>query len=345
MKLSEITLSITLPLLSMLGIGCSETHEKTITPITVHVQAVKPLDGSRTFAYSGTIEAFDALPLSFSVNGTVHQVLVSEGEYVRKDQLLALLNDVTMRNAFDAAQATLVQAEDAYARLRPMYENGTITEIRFVEAESDLTRARAAAAIARKNLDDCQLLSPVDGYVGTRTIEPGMGIAPGVPAIHILNIDSVYARISIPEDEIAQIAHGEPASVTVAALGSEERRGVINKIGVLADQMAHTYSVKITLPNRDHAVKPGMICEVIILLSDDLTSIAVPGQAVQIDETGRHYVFCINPDSTTVDRKFIETGRLLADGIEVVSGLTAGEQVVVSGQHKLVHGAQVEILP
>lgn len=329
--------------LLVLPIACSQKIAVTAPPIRVQVERATRSTGVESFTYSGTIEAFETKPLSFAVAGTVARVLVYEGDYVRKGQLLAELNDATMRNALEMAEAGLQRAEDAYNRLKPMHDKGSLPEIKFVEAETGLQQAKASAAIARKNHSDCKLYSPVDGFVGARTIEPGMNVVPGVNALSILNIDSVYARIAVSEREIARTVKGHIASVKVGALGGTTTTGVIHELGVQADPIAHTYKVKILLPNRDHALKPGMICDAGIPIEGSTNGVVLSSEAIRVDEKGRTFVFALDEAGRRATRRYIEGVQLLNDAVAVRAGLSEGQLVVVAGQQKLVDGCLVEI--
>jgi membrane fusion protein, multidrug efflux system len=330
--------------LSLIGaLACSEPMERDNAPIAIKTQRVGLIEGSQGFSYSGTIEASESAPLSFNVAGTVADVKVSEGDFVRKGQLLASLNDVTLKNVYEMSQATLDKAEDAYKRLKPMYDKGNLAEIKFVEVETGLQQARAAAAIAKKNLDDCNLHASVDGFVGSRSIEPGMNVLPGITAIKLVNIEKVCARVSISESEISSIEKSQKAKIFVGALGRAEFEGVVEEIGVIADPIAHTYKIKINITNNENRIKPGMICEVYIPRPGPINAILVPNQAVQVDEKGRTFVFTVNETRNKAERKNVETGRLVNEGIEIISGLREGELVVVAGQQKLVNDSPVRI--
>ncbi|MGB5106690.1 MAG: efflux RND transporter periplasmic adaptor subunit [Candidatus Zixiibacteriota bacterium] len=327
-----------------LGVGCSGQPELSDSPIRVQVQAAARFNGNESFSYSGAIEASESTPLSFAVTGTTAKVLVSEGDFVLRGQLLAELNDATMKSALQMAQASLDRAEDAYKRLKPMHDNGSLPEIKFVEAETGLQQARAAAAIAQKNLNDCKLYAPVEGFVGSRSIEPGMNVVPGVTAINLLNIDSVSARVSVSEKEIAQIVKDRICSVSVGALRGKTVKGVIDEIGIMADPIAHTYKIKILLPNANHAMKPGMICDARIPIEDAMSGIVVPNQAVRVDEHGRTFVYVVDIVHSKAIRRYVESGRLISSGIEIQDGLRDGQLVVIAGQQKLVDGCLVEIV-
>ncbi len=325
--------------------ACSNNEdEKSFNNPTVNVgvEQVKNLDGSETFSYSGTIEESESIPLSFSTIGSVARVLVSEGDFVKKGQLLAELNDETFKNAYEMSAATLKQAEDAYKRLQPMYKNGNIPEIKFVEVETGLQQAKAAAAISQKNLNDCKLYSPVNGVVGKRSIEPGMSAMPNVTSINIVKIEKVFARVSVSENEIASVEKGSKAKIKIGALNYAEFTGTVEEVGVLADPISHSYKIKIGIANSNSQIKPGMICSAVLEQQNNSNGVYVSGKAVLVDEHGKNFVYITNQNKAS--KKYVKTGRLLKNGIEIIEGLNPGDKVVVEGSHKLVDGSIINIV-
>jgi RND family efflux transporter MFP subunit len=308
------------------------------------VQKVGLAGEAQEFAYSGTITESETMPLSFPVAGSVARVLVDEGDKVMTGMLLAEIDDTSYRNAYDMAKSAEKQAEDAFNRLSRMYKNGNLPEVKYVEVESGLQRARSAAANAKKNLDDCRLYARTDGFVGKRAIEPGMIAMPNLASITVVRIDKVYARIPVPENDIALVRKGDPAKVRIGALGTGEFPGTIEDIGVVADPMARTYKIRIAVANPDRAIKPGMVCTAVLHSAGRSRGLVVPNEAVMVDETGRNFVYGLDATGAKARLTYVKIGALLAGGIEITEGLSANDMVVVSGQHKLADGAPVLVV-
>jgi membrane fusion protein, multidrug efflux system len=344
MKIRKFFASFLSIILIIVYQGCSEESKNTLKdmPVKVEVEQVGLTNENQIFKYSGTIEESESTPLSFSSIGTVAKVFVSEGDYVKKGQLLATLNEETYKNAYEISSAKLKQAEDAYKRLEPMYKNGNLPEIKFVEIETGLQQAKAAAAISQKNLDDCKLYSPVNGIVGKRSIEPGMSAMPNLASITIVKIEKVFARVPVSENEISFIKKNDKAKIIIAALNNSEFTGTIEEIGVMADPLAHTYKIKVGVANGNHQIKPGMICNVSLNKSEETTGFFVLGKAVLVNEQGRTFVYAVNGNKAV--RKYVKTGKLLNNGVEVIEGLETGERVVITGQQKLVDNSLVHIV-
>jgi len=310
--------------------------------VRVVVQKVAPAETGREFAYSGTISESESIPQSFSVTGTVTRVLVNEGDTVAKGQLLAELDDTSYRQTYEMVQASERQAEDAFNRLFRMYKNGNLPEVKYVEVETGLAKARAAAAVARKNVADCRLVASASGYVGKRSLDPGMVALPNLSSITIVTIDRVFARVAVPENDIVLVRKGGRASVKVGALGAREFEGTVEDVGVVADPLAHAYKVRIGVPNPDRAVKPGMFCTAVMKGLERSAGLVIPNEAVLVDETGRTFVYCLDPAGTRASVRYVKLGELLQNGIRVAEGLREGETIVVSGQQKLVDGSAVQ---
>lgn len=345
MKMNKILISILFVSAGYFFHGCTNKSENlNIRTIEVETGQVKQIEGSEVFTYSGTIEESESIPLSFSIVGSVAKVLVSEGDFVKRGQLLAVVNDETYKNAYEMSLALQKQAEDAYKRLLPMYKNGNLPEIKLVEVETGLQQAKSATLIAKKNVDDCKLYSPVDGIVGKRSIEPGMSAIPNYTSITLVKIEKVFARVPVSESEISSIKNGDKAKIKIGALNNSEFTGTVEEIGVMADPIAHTYKIKIGIVNEKRQIKPGMICNVTLSKNktNEAAGLFVPSRAVLVDEQGRNFVYAVNQNKAV--RKYVKTGKLLKNGVEITGGLNEGEQIVVAGQQKLVDNSSIRIV-
>jgi RND family efflux transporter MFP subunit len=316
--------------------------EKQERIIPVKVMKVSASASGGSLSYVGTVEESVAVALSFSGMGTVEQVLASEGQRVRKGQLLASLNTTTAQNAYDAAQSQLAQAQDAYDRLSKVHENGSLPEVKFVEIETGLQQAKSMVAISRKSLDDCRLYAPRDGVIASRSIETGESVMPGVAAFKLVGVDNVKVKISVSESEIGSISAGQEATITVPALDNAVFSGNVETKGVAANALSHTYEVKIGIANPQKTLLPGMVCKVETRhATSPQSEIVVPNRAIMISADNRHYVWIAEND--VAKRKFIDIGDLTNDGIVVSEGLSAGDKVIVEGMSKVSEDTRILI--
>jgi len=291
-------------------------------------------------SYVGTVEETTAVSLSFSGMGTVERVLAKEGERVKKGRLLAVLNSGTAQNSYDVAKSTLHQAQDAYDRLKPLHEKGSVTDIKWVEVETGLEKAQAMEAIAKKSLEDCSLYAPVNGVIAKRSVEEGVNVMPGLSVFKLVLIDDIYINVSVPENEIGNIKTGQPATITVSALGNREYKGIVENKGIEANPVSHTYAIKIRTGNPQSELMPGMVCKVSLQNAED-RKVIIPNKSVQISPDNKRFVWLA--EGNTATRRFITVGSLSDYGVIVENGLSAGEWLIVEGNNKISEGMKISI--
>ena len=341
-KINSILCLITMTVIILTG--CTGKTETVKTEKVIPVKAIT-VSGSETMAernYVGTVEESFAISLSFSLPGTVEKVAVSEGQRVSKGQLLAALNSGTVQNAYDVANSTLKQAQDAYNRLSELHKKGSATDIQFVEVETGLQQAKSMEAIALNNLEDTKLYAPFSGIIAKRSIEEGANMMPGVAAFKLVSIDEIDIKAPIPENEIGNISVGQSATVTIPAVNNAVYTGRVDKKGVEANAISHTYDIRIRIKNPQLSLMPGMVGKVSLQSETDSEQIVVPNRVVQITHDGKHFVWLA--DGSTAKRRFVTVGSLANNGVVIADGLKAGDRVIVDGYNKVSEGMQISII-
>lgn len=323
--------------------ACSSKVEKS-APETVRVEAiaVSSTDLNESRAYSGTIEESAGTTLSFAVPGTVQRIYVSAGDKVAKGQLIATLDDTSLRNAYEISLAALAQAQDAYDRMKKLYDSNSLPEMQWVEVQNTLRSAQSAAAIAKRNLDDTSLRSPISGYVSEKFADAGSTVAPTLPIIKVVDIHPVKARISVPESEIANMALGQEATVTIGSMSGSQFVGKITDKGVSANPISRSYDVKITLDNSDDALLPGMLCDVRLISEAAAPAIVLPNSAVLLDADNQNFVWLAQDG--VARKRTVGISRMVDSGIVIASGLEDGDSVIVNGQQKVSENSKVAII-
>lgn len=242
-------------------------------------------------------------------------------------------------NDFKTVEAGYQAATQRYEMAR----QGTRGE----EKQAAGAQMRAAAAQvreARKRLSDCQLRAPIAGVVGMRRIDVGDTVAAGVPVIAVLDLNPVNARVGIPETEIGKVRLGERATIAIPALGGRAFDGKVDTVGVAADPVSRTYTVKIAVPNPQQSLKAGMIAEARIFSPEMVKVMTVPGNAIVRDPRGVTEVFVYEPTRQRVYARRVEVGAPFDTQVEVRGGLTGNELVVVAGQQNVREASLVKVV-
>jgi RND family efflux transporter MFP subunit len=309
--------------------------------VAVNVIPVQYSRREKQLSYSGTIEASQYIPLTFQTTGIVERIYVEEGDFVTKGQLLAEVEKGSFVSTYEGALAQYEQAVDAQTRLKSVYENGSLPEIKWVEINTKVSQAKSILELAEKNLANCELRAPTDGFIGKRTMEEGMSAVQLEAPIKMVKIETVYAKISVPENEISELKKGQSAQLSVSAIGDELFEGDIQRVGVVANQFSRTYDVMVEVQNPELKLKPGMVCDVSITLPATKAVLTIPIQAVSADSNQQTYVFVIDKNSGKAIKRRVRLGRILNNEHTVLSGLETGDLIVVNGQQKITDNAKV----
>lgn len=327
----------------LICVGCSDNAPKTQSnEIAVRVIHADSQSGMGTAQYVGLVNSSVQADLSFQVAGQVKSVYVTEGQTVSKGQLLAELECENLINSNKVAQASLLQAQDGYNRLKTLYENGSLPEVKFVEIQTQLEQAKSMANISAKNLKEAKLTAPFDGVISTKDIESGESVIPATKKFTLSKLKPFEIKVSIPENEISSVKIGDKCMVSVAAVKNESIAGRVVEKNVIANRLSHTYEVKIKFNEEPQLVMPGMVCSVNLYGSETKSAVTLPAKVIQMDADGNHFVWCI--ENGAAKRLKISVGRLMPSGIEILSGIDVTDQIISDGSHKVCEGTKVKVL-
>ncbi len=351
--LAPIRKLTTIALLAFLAVGCSKKQEAQTTAEAVKVKEITiGTDGATTsardaYGYSGTVEEENGSSLSFTTGGTILQLKVKVGDRVRKGQLIATVDPTQVKNTYEMAHATRMQAEDAYERMKQLHDKGSLTELKWVEAQSQLQQAIAAEGIAKKSLADCALHAPFDGVVSEKYAEVGQNAAPGMPIVKIVTTNVLNVKISVPESEMANVRVHQRARIAVQALGGKQYEGYVVEKGIVADPISRSYSVKIRVVGTSNALLPGMVSQVALDRTDAQKAgmaakadVVIPAHLVQLADDNSNFVW-VDEGGKAV-RRTIVCGEYQSNGVSIVSGLKTGDRLIVEGQQKVSTGTAIK---
>jgi membrane fusion protein (multidrug efflux system) len=242
-------------------------------------------------------------------------------------------------NDFKKIEAGYQAAQQRY----DMARQGTRVEDKAA-ATGQYHAASAQAHEARKRLEDTCLRAPISGFVGMRRIDVGDTVGAGIPVISVLDLNPVKVRVAIPESEIGKVQEGARATVTIPSLDQKQFEGKVETVGVAADPASRTYSTKISVPNPARLLRAGMVSEARVFSPAMTDAITVPGGAIVHDPQGVALVYVYSPERQRVYARRVDVGGPIGDEVEILSGLTGDEQVVVAGQQNVREGSPARIV-
>jgi RND family efflux transporter MFP subunit len=358
-SLSYVLKAVCLSLLGVSLTACTgEPHKKEASSnaVPVVVGRVQKTQERETISVSGTVTTPDSpTSASFLVSGKVIFVGPREGDYVKKGQRLASIDPTDFRLALAAAKAQSDQAqvgykraEDEHRRMKMLYDSNSLApndyqkfKASYDSAGQQYNQAAASERLSRKHLSDATLCAPVSGFISKRSIEPGDTASSGQSVFEIVQMDPVEVNVGVPETDVHLVRIGQKAEIAVPALPGKSFQGTVRVINVSADSSTRTYMTRITVPNPEHTLRIGMVAEATIRGDRIVPMTTLPGDAVIRDPQGATQVFVYYPDQKRVYAKRVDIGAAVDKDVEIKSGLSGNELIVVAGQTKLRNGIVV----
>ena len=352
--------------------GASYGCKKTVTELPViAIEPAQQEDVEIYGEYVGRVRAQQFVEVRARVEGYLEKMLFEEGTYVKKNQVLFIINPDQYRAKVDKARAQLKKdeaqaqkAERDLERIKPLYEQNAASRLDLDNAVAAYETAKAAVAMSRADLAQAELelgyttvRSPLSGHISERNVDLGTLVGPGAKSLlaTIVKSDTVLIDFSMTaldylKSKERNVALGQQdktrswqpyVTITLADNTVYLHKGMVDFAEPQVDPETGTFSVRAEMPNPERAILPGQFTKVKVLLDIREDATVVPQKSVII-EKGGSYIYIMRADST-VEKRFVELGPEFQNNIVVERGLNPGENVVVEGYHKLSPGIKVKV--
>ena len=343
--------------------GCSEKKQQAVASrVPVTVAEVQQKTVPVQVRVIGNVDAYTMVGVKPQITGEIVGVHFTEGQDVRKGQLLFTFDPRPFEADLLRAQANLAQdeakaknAEIEHQRYSKLMEAGVVAKEQAEQMQTNddamvatVKADRAQVEYARVQLIYTKIYSPIDGRTGNLMLHLGNVVKanPDNPMITINQVNPIYVTFAVPQQTLPEIkqhmAKGK-LKVTAVIQGEEDRpeEGTLTFIDNNVDLNTGTIKLKGTFTNTNRRLWPGQYVNVALTLNQQSNAIAVPTQAIMTGQQGP-FVFIVKRDLTAEARP-VKVERNVDNEAVIASGLSAGEKVVTDGQIRLVTGSKVEI--
>lgn len=349
--------------------GCGNTEDTAAAEeesyIAVEIETLKPRELYIENIITAKANADKDVYVVPLMAGKVEKINVSVGDRVQKDDVLFVMDkdDINKqvnqayaayeaaKAGYDVTAAQIQTARDSFEKIKKLYEEGAVPETQYDQAElaaSDKTleaaeksveQARVAYENAASVLENAEVKAPIAGVVSDVGIVEGEYASSANPPITIVDSESITIEFGVAGSMVNKIKKGDKVTVEIDDAGYKQEN-VINSVSSSADLMTNLYNVDIVLSN-DGTIKPGMFARVYIDTDRVENALAVKAEAVK-EREGKKYAFVANGDSAA--EKEVTTGLDTGTYIEIKSGLTEGEKVIVKGQDYVSNGGKIKVV-
>jgi RND family efflux transporter MFP subunit len=342
--------------LALILAGCEEPvveQAPIVRPVKVHTMG-KPDAASRR-EYPGSIRAFQHADMGFEVGGRITEFYVSEGDEVVQGEVLARLDARDYEASMNASKANLRKAQADLRRSKNIYKEdpGAISSETIDTHQRAVDVAKANLAVSQKALDDTKLRAPFSGRMARKLVEDFQNVTAKEPVLVLQDTSTLEIEINVPERDVARgptdrasenVTERTQPEVIVSALPHLKFPAWIKEFASAADPVTRTFSVKLNFKNPGNVnILPGMTARVQVTINPE-RAWTLPVDAALADDSGKAFVWKLDPESKAVSRTPVELGDLAGGRVRVTAGLEEGELVAISGVHQLRDGMVVRIL-
>ncbi len=314
--------------------------QRKVENIPVSIETVKKGTLSENVVASGTLEASEFLNLVSETQGKIIKIYKEKGDRVAAGDVIAKVDDEVIAANVLTAEANYSQFEKDVERLTRLSEENAVTKRDLEQASIGLKKAKADLITAKKALSNTSIKAPISGYINNDFITEGQLLGGGSPVCEIVNNNRLKLNIKVPENAVYKIRIGQTVVVNLSVFPDKKFTGKISAIGEKADAVLK-FNVEITLNNdmKSH-LKSGLYAEVELPVTNEERLIL---NKIAIIESMERPVVYVASNGKAVRRTLI-TGQSNNEQVEVLNGLSEGEQVIVSGQLNLKDGDDIKII-
>lgn len=316
-----------------------KTGQDRLPPFVVDVMTVKPQRIEETLSATGTLLANDAVVVQSERPGLVKEIQFKEGEAMKAGEVLVLMDDSELQPQLERAVARVRIAETLEKRQKDLLRSRSISEFEYEETVANVKIAQAEEAQIRAQLAKTRIVAPFDGVAGLRRVSVGSYLIPGSPICSFQDIAALKLDFSLPERYLAYLRLGQKVNFRVTGR-AESIEAEIAAIEPTIDVETRTMTVRARVLNEDNSLLPGLFTEVAVSLDEIPDALMIP--PIALIPGLKQQTVLVYRDGEIEERK-VTAGLRTPDAVQIVEGLSAGEEVLVSGVLQVREGMKVAV--
>ena len=321
-------------------------------PVTAMV--TKAQDWVPTIEAIGFIEPNQGVTLSTELAGTIDAITFESGKPVKAEQLLLSLDSTVERANLRASQAKLPAAKAKFERFQNLYKTSSISKEQLDEAEAAYRSLEADIESLKATIARPEVRAPFSGVVGLRNVFLGQYLQPGTDIVRLEDTSVMRLRFTVPQTDISKITLGQTIKINVDAYPQTQFDGHITAIEPAVNYQSGLIQVQADIPNNDGQLRSGMFARASIILPTVKDQIVIPQTAISFTLYGQNvYVLKEGEETDKEGNKVkvlrakqvvVKAGERRGNDVHVLSGIQAGDQIVLSGQVRLSNDTKVHVV-
>ena len=315
------------------AIGEIDTQQQFLLVSAVIIQ---PTVYTHFADFQGTLETEKNIVVYPEIPGLLKSIHVSEGQKVKKGQLMATLSDSGLVDQLEQMELQLKLAKTTYKRQNRLWEQKIGSEIQYLQAKTQFKSLEKSVAQMKDQVAKTKLVAPFDGIIDHIIADAGSNMGPGMtPVLRIINLDDMKVTASIPEAHLPNITMNTPVVMDIPVIG-KTLNAKITSVGNFINPNNRSFRIEINLQNEGQELKPNMTVQLRINDYQNPAALMVASKNILEDQTGAYYVYTLEAVTGKADtfktiKTFVTLGKSSNNYTEILSGIKAGDRLVEDG--------------
>ena len=320
-----------------------DSQDEIVILVPVEVAPLSIGNISSNYSTTAVLEAKEEAFVVPRASGIIEYIYVEEGDYVEKGQILAQIEPRRYHLNLDRAKADLVGLEKELAKINKVYDKKLVSDDTYDKLTAQYESAKATRSLAELDLKEATITAPISGFIAQRNAKVG-NLSESFQRermFHIVQQKELYGIVYLPEKELSKVHKEQQASLDLTAFDGEDIIAFVERISPVIDSKTGTFKVTLRVPNTDDLLKSGMFAQVKLNYDTKQDVVLLPRKALlAIDDSVNVFVV----KDGIASKKVVTVGYQEGEVVEILSGLSGTEKVVITGHQNLRDQAPVDIV-
>lgn len=317
---------------------------KEKAPLLITAQILEATDFNRMIDVQASVLSDNQVYVSSETGGRLLSVLVKEGQYVNRGQLVAKVDLQGLQDQKAELETSMSLAKDLYDRQKRLWDQNIGSEIQYLQAKNGYDRLQKTMSTLSTQLKKANIYAPISGVVDMEFLKAGELAAPGAPIVQMFNPNKLKITADIPETYLGKIRRGDKVEISIPAINKEMTKK-ITLLGRTIDPNNRTFKVEVATDSKKGTIKPNLLAELKFNDYSKKDAITVPLEIVQQEVSGKKFVYTttIKDGKEIATKSYVTTGEGYGGDIIIEEGLKAGDQIIIDGARSISNGDPIKI--
>jgi RND family efflux transporter MFP subunit len=322
----------------------ADSNNVEVKSVFVDLINIKPDTFIHYITITGSVESDNQAFISPEINGQIKEVLVKEGQHVKKGQALVILNSEITQKTINEVQTNLELARTVYKKQKELWDQEIGSEIQYLQAKNNMESLEGRLETLKAQKRMATIKAPYDGVVDNLFQHEGEMATPGRQVLQLINLQKLKVYADMSERYLPYIHKGDMAKVSFPTYPNLKLEAPIYRVGNMINPANRTVRIQVNIKNTDNKLKPNIISNIELQDYFSDTAIAIPSIIIKQDITG-DYIFVVKNENGKLiaEKRYVKTGVSHNAKTLITDGLNEGDKIIYNGYNLVRNGSQLKI--